>query len=519
MSRFHKITHLHQIIIVDDMEIPPQLSPSIRENINAARSLYPDAIHKIWSGNDLRDFIGKEFDAEVLNAFDALIPYSFKCDLARYCLMYVYGGIYFDIAIKMMNTWDIPLHCATAAFTEMYPGMESWTCTQTSLLWSLPGRIEWKFCIDEIVRNVREKYYGPHDHYPTAGALLGRAIAYAVNREEIGFRVDDQFIGEVRYITPERRQQNCTFVSPHRKLIGMRTKLVAGDLSEFALKGINSYVEQYRKRRIYHDEQELIWGLDDLRFDIEDCAVLTYTGARIQKGASGRVMYGPYVPLEQGLHKIVFQFSEDTRFSRVYVDIVADSAQNLLAEIDERYDSERKITELVSYFYLPRKVDDAEFRMWVFGDFEGELQSIRVFEEWLLSADEKKMSPLISFSSDINDGKMSFAKTRFRQSLGYIGHKKGIGMYGPYIHLAPGNYEAEIKFQSSHYMHGVEYEICANGGHKILHNEIEKDRKSGNYTKLLRFNVDKTSREIEVRVRTTLFCSARVESVNIKSIS
>jgi len=500
------------------MELPKKLSPSILENVSAAKALYPDAIHKIWSGNELRHFIGEELGHEVLEAFDALIPYSFKCDLARYCLMYVYGGIYFDIAIKMVNSWDIPLHCCTAAFTEMYPGMESWTCTQTSLLWSLPGRSEWKYCIDQIVQNVRERYYGPHDHYPTAGPLLGRAFAHAVNQHEIGFRVDDQFMGEVRYITPERRQQNCTFVSPHRKLVGMRTKLVAGALTEFALTGTNSYVEQYRKRRIYHNEQELIWNLNDLRFDIEDRAVLTNTGARISRGATGRVMYGPYVPLQRGPHKIVFRFSDDTSFSKLYIDIVSDSAQNILAEIDEQYDSVRNVKEITYYFSLLHDADDVEFRMWVFGDFSGELQSIRVFEEWLLSDEEKRLAPRTAFVSTIDDGQMSFARSLFHNARGAIGRKKGIGMYGPYIDLAPGDYEASIAFTSARNMRGVQYEVCANGGAQLLKSENETAAPTGSYLKKIHFSVDKNTRNIEVRLRTTATSSARVNRVEINPV-
>ena len=48
-----------------------------------------------------RIFISKHFPANVLEAYDALIPKAFKADLFRYCFLYIKGGCYFDN--KMIN--------------------------------------------------------------------------------------------------------------------------------------------------------------------------------------------------------------------------------------------------------------------------------------------------------------------------------------------------------------------------------------------------------------------------------
>ena len=48
-----------------------------------------------------RIFIDKHFPANVLKAYDAMVPKAFKADLFRYCFLYIKGGCYFDN--KMIN--------------------------------------------------------------------------------------------------------------------------------------------------------------------------------------------------------------------------------------------------------------------------------------------------------------------------------------------------------------------------------------------------------------------------------
>lgn len=43
------------------------------------------------------DFIKKNFDENVFKAYCRIIPGAFKADLWRYCMLYIYGGVYADI--------------------------------------------------------------------------------------------------------------------------------------------------------------------------------------------------------------------------------------------------------------------------------------------------------------------------------------------------------------------------------------------------------------------------------------
>jgi len=61
----------------------------INNNQNYAYFLFDDI--------DCEEFIKKNFDTSVYNAYCRIIPGAFKADLWRYCMLYIYGGVYADM--------------------------------------------------------------------------------------------------------------------------------------------------------------------------------------------------------------------------------------------------------------------------------------------------------------------------------------------------------------------------------------------------------------------------------------
>lgn len=49
----------------------------------------------------------------ILKAYKKLIPNAFKADLFRYCVMYLYGGCYVDIAEVMLDGFNSVLDSET----------------------------------------------------------------------------------------------------------------------------------------------------------------------------------------------------------------------------------------------------------------------------------------------------------------------------------------------------------------------------------------------------------------------
>ena len=68
--------------------------------------LNPDYCYYYYDNIDSRRFLRTYFDKSVNDAYDLLVPGAYKADLLRYCLLYVYGGCYFDckqILLKPLN--------------------------------------------------------------------------------------------------------------------------------------------------------------------------------------------------------------------------------------------------------------------------------------------------------------------------------------------------------------------------------------------------------------------------------
>lgn len=57
----------------------------------------PEYSHELWDDKDCYDFLLNNFGKNYANTFDVLIPGAFKCDLWRYAVLYVNGGIYMDL--------------------------------------------------------------------------------------------------------------------------------------------------------------------------------------------------------------------------------------------------------------------------------------------------------------------------------------------------------------------------------------------------------------------------------------
>jgi len=59
--------------------------------------------HVIYDDNAARSFLHQFYSQDVVKAFDKLKNGAHKADLLRYCLLYIYGGIYLDIKTELIT--------------------------------------------------------------------------------------------------------------------------------------------------------------------------------------------------------------------------------------------------------------------------------------------------------------------------------------------------------------------------------------------------------------------------------
>ena len=84
-----------------------ELPPDMKITVEKLKERHPRFEHFLFDDNDCRDFIIKNFDNNVVKAFDSLIPGAYKADLWRYCVLYINGGIYMDIKYSCTNSFRL----------------------------------------------------------------------------------------------------------------------------------------------------------------------------------------------------------------------------------------------------------------------------------------------------------------------------------------------------------------------------------------------------------------------------
>jgi len=175
-------------------ELPPLLKNTneilIKEN--------SEFNHYLYDEDECRFFIKNNFSHEVVDAYNSLIPCSYKSDLWRYCILYINGGIYYDIKFICFNGFKFIALTENEMFVRDRPD----NCVLTGLIVSKPGNEILKKCIDQIVVNVQTRFYGKNPLYPTGPGLLGLFISEEERKNLIAYfdnsKFNDNF--EVFYI-------------------------------------------------------------------------------------------------------------------------------------------------------------------------------------------------------------------------------------------------------------------------------------------------------------------------------
>jgi len=100
----------------------------------------------------------------------------------------------------------------------------------------------------------------------------------------------------------------------------------------------------------------------------------TDTGIAIPAGTTGRVIHGPYVDIAPGTYSVTASFGPETRFSRLLLDVCVNYGTKIVETIlvDEPHGD--NCTEVEVLLSTEKELTAAEFRLEVFGDFEGEFR-------------------------------------------------------------------------------------------------------------------------------------------------
>jgi mannosyltransferase OCH1-like enzyme len=158
------------------------LPPKMKERVELLKNQNPKFKHYLFDDNDCREFIRTYFRDDVLDAYDRLIPGAYKADLWRYCVLFINGGIYLDIKFACDNGFKLIDLTFDTHFVKDRPP----NTIYNALMACFPGNILLYKAIRQIVKNVKNKYYGTSSLHPTGPALLGQIII----RNKLNINVD-----------------------------------------------------------------------------------------------------------------------------------------------------------------------------------------------------------------------------------------------------------------------------------------------------------------------------------------
>ena len=139
----------------------------------------PNYAYFLFDDDDCEKFIKKNFNENIYNAYCRIIPGAFKADLWRYCILYIYGGIYVDIDTICLENIDSFLNEDIEFMTPIdlnncpyYGKYNLFNC----FIASVPKHPILFNCIERIVYNV-ENNIVPFSNLDFSGpGILGKSV-------------------------------------------------------------------------------------------------------------------------------------------------------------------------------------------------------------------------------------------------------------------------------------------------------------------------------------------------------
>lgn len=232
-----------QIFITDAGE---PISNLLERSTNTVKkfSIVNNNSYQLFGNEEIRNLINKNFDPIVSEVYEALIPYAYKSDLARYCILYTRGGWYFDVGIEINSQVIVNSEIETIFFRDIQKNSQSSWSIANGVLYTKPQNKLFLIAIEMIINNYKKNYYGLTPLCPTGPTLFGRAVA-------MHGLTENNIFGDLINLTPLHKIKNTAFVLPNGAIFAWGKKAEGGDLRELGALGVNNYNDLWRDRKIY----------------------------------------------------------------------------------------------------------------------------------------------------------------------------------------------------------------------------------------------------------------------------
>jgi len=151
------------------------LSKDMQESVDLIKNTNPEFTYILADDDECYNFILNNFPPSVADAYLRIIPGAYKADLWRYCILYTYGGIYLDIKYKPVNNFKFINLVDREHFVLDAPyswNINNYGIYNAFMVCTSHNKILLD-CINQIVLNVKNNFYGGSCLEPTGPLLLG----------------------------------------------------------------------------------------------------------------------------------------------------------------------------------------------------------------------------------------------------------------------------------------------------------------------------------------------------------
>jgi len=236
------VNNVIQIFISEEKE---DLCQKLQNNCRKIINLYTDCNYELFDDDKIRHFLKENYEEEILQTYNSLIPFSYKSDFARYCLLYKLGGWYFDIGLEVKEKIKINKNTNLVYFRDSNAHTKiSWACAG-GIIFSKAGNEILRKAITLVIENFKNNYYGLTPLCPTGPSLWGKAIAIVGIDKNV-------IIGDFIDLTPNHSKRNMAMVLSNGTIVARNKDADGGDLKALGCKGTNNYNEFWHARNIYN---------------------------------------------------------------------------------------------------------------------------------------------------------------------------------------------------------------------------------------------------------------------------
>lgn len=124
----------------------------------------------------------------LLEAYNAILPGSYKADLVRYYLLYRYGGVYTDDKCTLRHSLDSDAFDNIIGDNDMFVSIVGYGggVPEIAFMGARAGSIIMLKALEASIKNISDRYYGPDRLAITGNTMLGYVIREGV--EDVGLR-------------------------------------------------------------------------------------------------------------------------------------------------------------------------------------------------------------------------------------------------------------------------------------------------------------------------------------------